>query len=444
MSMKLKCSRRRWSSIVFMLLLGSTWGIGEAWAKTEIHFWHAMSGQLNDAVDALAKKFNEKQDDYEVKPLRKGTYPETLAAAIAANHSKTPPHIVQVFDIGTQTMLLSGAIMPVFQMMKEQGMVIDWSDFIQPVLSYYSKDGRLYSMPFNSSTPILYYNKDAFQKAGLSPDRPPTTWRDVEAFSRRMISAGAAKCGFSTGWPSWILFENMAAWHDLPFATNKNGFGGLDTQLLVNGEFQGKLIGRLVGWQAENIYSYGGRMNVPDPKFMSGECAMYLQSSALIGGFTRSVQFKWGTGQLPHWGEPYKKGTSIPGGATIWVMQGLPLADYRGIAQFFKFLAEPKQQAVWHQTTGYVTITNASLKYLGQTNHFLRNPDQWTAFAQLTSGNNTPNTQGIRLGNFVAVRDAIEGELENILARKKSVQQGLDDAVAKGNEILKEFANLSK
>jgi sn-glycerol 3-phosphate transport system substrate-binding protein len=122
-------------------------------------------------------------------------------------------------------------------------------------------------------------------------------------------------------------------------------------------------------------------------------------------------------------------------------MRGLPANDYRGIAQFFKFLAEPDQQASWHRTTGYVTITNASLRYLAQTNHFLGNPDQWTAFAQLTSGNNTPNTQGIRLGNFVAVRDAIEDELENILARKKSVQQGLDDAVAKGNAILKEFAS---
>jgi sn-glycerol 3-phosphate transport system substrate-binding protein len=442
--MNMQGSRQLWSPAAFVLLLGLLWSVGDAWARSEVHFWHAMTGQLNDAIDALAKKFNERQNDYEVKPLYKGTYPETLTAAMAAYRSKTPPHIVQVFDVGTQTMLLSGAIMPVFQLMREQGMVIDWSDFIQPVLSYYSKNGRLYSMPFNSSTPILYYNKDAFQKAGLSPDRPPITWKEVEEFSRRIISAGAAKCGFSTGWPSWILFENMAAWHDLPFATNQNGFGGVEPQLLVNGEFQGKLIGRLVSWQAENIYSYGGRMGDPDPKFMSGECAMYLQSSALIGGFARLVRFKWGTGQLPHWGPPYKKGTSIPGGATLWVMQGLPPTDYRGIAQFFKFLAEPDQQASWHQTTGYVTITNASLKYLGQTNHFLRNPDQWTAFAQLTSGNNTRNTQGIRLGNFVAVRDAIEDELENILARKKSVQQGLDDAVAKGNEILKEFASSYK
>ena len=439
--MKMKCSRQLWSPIAFILLLGSLWNVGEVWARSEIHFWHAMTGQLNDAVDALARKFNERQRDYEVKPLYKGTYPETLAATMAAYRSKTSPHIVQVFDVGTQTMLLSGAIMPVFQMMREQGMVIDWGDFIQPVLSYYSKDGRLYSMPFNSSTPILYYNKDAFQKAGLSPDRPPTTWREMGEFARRIISAGATKCGFSTGWPSWILFENMAAWHDLPFATNLNGFGGVDTELLVNGEFQRKLVERLVSWQAENIYSYGGRMADPDPKFINGECAMYLQSSALIGGFARSIRFKWGTGQLPHWGSPYKRGTSLPGGATLWVMQGLLPSDYRGIAQFFKFLAEPDHQASWHQTTGYVTITNASLKYLGQTNHFLRNPDQWTAFAQLTSGHNTSNTQGIRLGNFVAVREAIEDELENILSRKKSVQQGLDDAVAKGNHILKEFAS---
>jgi sn-glycerol 3-phosphate transport system substrate-binding protein len=438
--MDLKHSHHLWSSIVFLLLLASLGCVGEAWARSEIHFWHAMTGQLMDAVEALARRFNERQSDYEVKPLAKGTYPETLAAAIAAYGSKTPPHIVQVFDVGTQTMLLSGAIVPVFQMMGEQGIVIDWNDFIQPVLSYYAKDGRLYSMPFNSSTPILYYNKNAFQKAGLSPDRPPTTWREVGQFAERIIGAGAAKCGFSTGWPSWILFENMAAWHDLPFATNLNGFGGLDTQLLVNGEFQVKLIDQLLSWQAENIYSYGGRMAEADSKFISGECAMYLQSSSLIGRFTRSRRFRWGTGQLPHWGPPYKKGTSLIGGATLWVMQGLPPSDYRGVARFFKFLAEPDQQAAWHRTTGYVTLTNASLRYLAQTNHFLGNPDQWTAFAQLTSGNYTPNTQGIRLGNFVAVRDAIEDELENILTGKKGVQQGLDDAVAKGNKILQEFA----
>jgi sn-glycerol 3-phosphate transport system substrate-binding protein len=437
-----RCTDRLGITIASTLLLAILWEANYAWAKQEIRFWHAMSGHLNEAVETLTNKFNAKQRDYEVKPQYMGTYAETLAAAIAAYQGKTPPHIVQVFDVGTQTMLRSGAIVPVYQMMKEQNIAVDWSDFIEPVRSYYSQKGRLYSMPFNSSTPILYYNKEAFQKSGLSPDRPPVSWKEVGEFSRRILSAGAAQCGFSTGWPSWILFENMAAWHDLPFATNQNGFGSGDTQLLINGEFQRKLIGQLVSWQAANIYRYGGRMDTPDSTFASGECAMYLQSSASIGGFTRLLQFKWGTGQLPHWGEPYKKGTSIPGGATLWVMQGLPLSDYLGVAQFFKFLTDPEQQVRWHQTTGYVTTTNASVKSLGQTNHFLKHPEQWTAFAQLTSGLNTPNTQGIRLGNFVAVREVLEDELENILAGKKSVQQGLDDVVVKGNEILKEFARL--
>jgi sn-glycerol 3-phosphate transport system substrate-binding protein len=304
--MKPRCADRLGITSAFTLLLAVSWEDSQASARKEIQFWHAMSGHLSEAVETLAEKFNVKQSDYEVKPLYMGTYTETLAAAIAAYRFKAPPHIVQVFDVGTQTMLLSGAIMPVFQMMKEQGIAVDWSDFIEPVRTYYSTKGRLYSMPFNSSTPILYYNKDAFQKSGLSPDRPPAIWKEVGEFSKRILSAGAAQCGFSTGWPSWILFENMAAWHDLPFATSQNGFGSVDTRLLVNGEFQSKLIGQLVAWQAANIYHYSGRMDLPDATFASGECGMYLQSSASIGGFTRSPQ--WGTGQLPHWASPTRKG----------------------------------------------------------------------------------------------------------------------------------------
>jgi sn-glycerol 3-phosphate transport system substrate-binding protein len=303
-----------------MLLLATSWSSEYAWATTQIHFWHAMTGHLNDAVDTLAKRFNEKQNAYAVDPLWKGTYPETLTAAIAAYRSKTPPHIVQVFEVGTQTALLSGAIVPVFQLMKDQDLAIDWNNFIRPVLSYYSKDNRLYSMPYNSSTSTLYFRKEAFQKAGLNPDKPPTSWKEVGEYGKRIISAGAAKCGFSTGWPAWILFENMAAWHDLPFATKQNGFGGLDTQLLINGEFQIQLISQLVAWQMENIYSYGGRMGIPDSKFVSGECAMYLESSALIGGFTRSVSSNGGLRSCPMGGD-LQKGTSLPSGATLWVMK---------------------------------------------------------------------------------------------------------------------------
>jgi len=341
-------------------------------------------------------------------------------------------------------MLLSGAVLPVYQLMKEQEIAVEWKDFIAPVVGYYSKDGNLYSMPFNSSTPIFYYNKEAFQKAGLDPSKPPQTWKQVEDYAKKIIAAGAAKCGFSTGWPSWTMVENMHAWHDQPFATKRDGFEGLDVQLLINKEFGVMHLGRLAAWQKDGVYSYGGRAGTADPKFINGECAMYIQSSALIGGFTRGVKFKWGTGQLPHWGTPYNKATSIIGGATLWVMKGKPAAENRGTAKFLKFLSEPNQQMWWHVTTGYLAISNTAVKNLEAGYHFKKFPDQFTAFAQLTKGKATPNSQGLRLGNFVQIRDVIEAEMENIFAGKKATKQGLDDAVAKSNEILKEFAAANK
>jgi sn-glycerol 3-phosphate transport system substrate-binding protein len=197
---------------------------------------------------------------------------------------------------------------------------------------------------------------------------------------------------------------------------------------------------------------------------MSGDCAMHIQSSAVIGGFTKAIKFDWGTAELPHWGPPYRKATSIIGGATLWVLKGKPAADYRGVARFLEFLARPEQQMWWHVNTGYLAISNTAVRNLEQGYHFVRNPRQYTAFAQLTGLPPTPpaamkgkksapakpervataNSQGLRLGNFVQIRDAIEGELENIFAGKKTAKQGLDDAVAKSNALLKEFASTYK
>jgi sn-glycerol 3-phosphate transport system substrate-binding protein len=411
----------------------------------KITLWHAMGGARYDAITKdIAAGFNKANPDYVLEPLYSGSYAETVTKAIAAIRAGNPPHIVQVFEVGTQTMLLSGAVYPVYQLMKDQEIAVEWKDFIAPVVGYYSKDGNLYSMPFNSSTPILYYNKDAFQKAGLDASKPPQTWKQVEEYSKKIIASGAAKCGFSTGWPSWTMVENMHAWHDQPFATKRDGFDGLDVQLLINKEFGQKHIGALTAWQKDNIYSYGGRQGTADPKFVNGECAMYIQSSALIGGFTKGIKFQWGTGQLPFWGPPYTKATSIIGGATLWVMKGKPAAENRGTAKFLKFISEPNQQMWWHVTTGYLAISNTAVKNLESGYHFKKNPDQYTAFAELTKGKATPNSQGLRLGNFVQIRDVIESELENIFAGKKTTKQGLDDAVAKSNEILKEFAAANK
>jgi sn-glycerol 3-phosphate transport system substrate-binding protein len=433
---------RRWAALAVALAVLAA--PVPALAATEIHFWHAMGGQLGETVNELVKQFNQSQSEYEVKPLNKGTYPEVLTGAIAAYRQKNPPHIVQVFDVGTQTMLMSGAVYPIAQLMKDQEVAINWGDFIKPVTGYYSKDGQLYSMPFNSSSPILYYNKDAFKKAGLDPEKPPATWTQVGEFSKKIIAAGGAKCGFTTSWPSWTMLENTFPWHDQPFATNQNGYTGLDTKLLINGEFGLKHIGQLAAWQKEGVYSYGGRMGQPDPKFINGDCAMLIQSSAVIGGFKKSIKnFTWGTGQLPHWGAPYKKQNTIVGGGTLWVLKGQKAADYKGVAQFMKFISEPKQQQWWSVTTGYVPITQTAIKSLEAAEHFKKNPEQWTALSQL-AGTPTANSQGHRLGNMAQIRDVVEPELESIFAGSKTTKEGLDAAVAKANEILKEFAAANK
>ncbi len=426
-------------SVVGVAALALVGGAAGAQTKTEISFWHGLDGQAGEAVDALVKQFNQSQREFEVKAIYKGTYPQVLAAAIAAYRQKTSPHIVQVYEVGTQSMVLSDAIVPVYRLMQQQKIAVTWADFIETVAGYYSKDGKLYSMPFNVSTPILYYNKDVFRKAGLG-DTPPVTWLDVEAASRKILAAGAATCGFTTPSPSWTLLENTFPWHNQPFATNQNGYAGLDTKLLINSDFGLMHVGALARWQKENIFAYGGQEGQPNSKFIDGDCAMVMQSSGSIGGFKKSLTFDWGTGPLPHWGPPYPKANTILGGATLWALRGHEPADDKGVAQFLKFVTEPPQQRWWTVTTGYVPITKAAVKSLEDDYFYKQNPEQWTAVSQLLNAKPTPSSQGLRLGNYVQVRmGAIELELENIFTGKKTVKEGLDAAVARGNAILRQF-----
>jgi len=414
-------------------------GVDGAQAKTEIQFWHAMEGQLGEAVAGLVKQFNQSQEEFEVKALYKGTYPEVMASAMAAyRRQKNPPHIVQVSDIGTQSMVLSDAIVPVYRLMKLQQIAVNWADFIETVTGYYARGGKLYSMPFNVSTPILYYNKDIFKKAGLD-DKPPVTWQDVETASRKILAAGAATCGFITPVLSWAMFENTFPWHNQPFATNQNGFTGLDTKLLINSGFGLMHVGALARWHKENIFSsvgYEGKMD----RFINGDCAMLLQSSAFIEDFKKSLKFDWGTGQLPHWGPPYPKANTSVGGASLWVLRGHRPADDKGVALFLKFLIEPAQQRWWAATTGWLPITKAAVKRLEDDSFYKENPERRTAVSQLLNATPTPNSQGLRLGNYVQVREVIELELESIFTGKKTVKEGLDAAVARGNAILRQFS----
>ena len=427
----------RAASVVAVAALALLGGAMDAQARTEIRLWHAQTGAGGEALAALVEQFNQSQGEFEVKAVYKGTYTEVLASTMSAYRQKSHPHIAQIYEIGTLSMILSGAIVPIQRLMKQQEIAVDWADFIEAVTGYYSKGGILYSMPFNPSTPILFYNRDIFKKAGLG-ETPPVTWADVETVSRKILAAGAAKCGFTTPGPSWTMLENTFAWHNQPIAINQNGYTGLDTKLLINSDFGLMHIGALARWQKENIFFSSGPLGQPD-RFSTGDCAMMVDSSSAIPRYKETLKFDWRTGQLPHWGPPYPKQNTLIGGASLWVLRGHGSADYKGVAQFMKFISEPQQQMRVVAIAGWLPRTKTAVKNLEDGGFYKQNPEQWTAISQLLNVTPTSNSRGIRLGNFAQIREAIESEAERIFAGKKTAREGLDDAVTKGNAILRQF-----
>jgi sn-glycerol 3-phosphate transport system substrate-binding protein len=422
-------------------------GVGAAQAQTEIQWWHAMGGQLGEAVNEIAEGFNKTQKEFKVVPVYKGSYTDTMTAAIAAFRAKQQPHIVQVFEVGTATMMAAkGAVYPVHQLMADAGEKFNPSDYLGAVYGYYSTtDGKLLSMPFNSSTVVLYYNKDAFKKAGLDPNTPPKTWADMEAFSKKLLAAGY-QCGFTTQWQTWAQIENFGAWHNIPFATKANGFGGTDIKLLINDPLRVRHIENLAKWHKDKIFVYAGREGKPNPKFSTGECPMIMGSSGSAGGFAQAMKdVQFGIAPMPYY--PDVKGApqnSIIGGATLWVLSGKPKAEYKGVAKFFTYLSSPEVQAKWHQETGYVPITKAAFELTKKQGFYDKFPGRQVAVEELSLNPPTENSKGLRIGNFVQIRDVMDEELEAVWAGQKTAKQALDSAVERGNKLLADFARANK
>jgi sn-glycerol 3-phosphate transport system substrate-binding protein len=412
-----------------------------AQAVTEIQFWHSMTGKLGDKVNEIAQKFNATQGDFKVMPVYKGQYDESMAAAIAAYRAGNPPQIVQVFEVGTATMMAAkGAVKPVYQLMADAGEKFDPKAFLGAVYGYYSDtQGRLLSMPFNSSSQVLYINDDAFRKAGLDPANPPRTWPEVGQAAEKLKASGAA-CAFTTGWQSWVQLESFSAWHNVPVATKENGFGGLETRLEWNEPLKVKHIQTLGDWSKKGLFTYAGRKDEPLSKFTSGDCAMITTSSGSYSNIKANAKFNWRVARLPYWpdvaGAPQN---TIIGGATLWVLTQKDPAVYKGIAKFFTFLSSPEVQADWHQSTGYVPITIAAYELTKSQGFYEKNPGFDIAIGELNNKPPTANSKGVRVGNFVEIRNINDEELEQVWNGQKTAKQALDDAVRRGNEQLERF-----
>jgi sn-glycerol 3-phosphate transport system substrate-binding protein len=417
--------------------------------KTKIIWWHAMTAALAEQVKHITDGFNASQDAVEIEPVYKGGYGDVLTATIAASRAGQAPHLAQIFEVGTGTMLAAGkAVKPVWQLAKETGLPIDPKTYIPAVRGYYSlSDGRMASMPFNSSTAVTWYNKDAFRKAGLDPDKAPATWQEIVSAAATVKAKEAAPVPMTSSWPVWVHLEQYSALHNLPYATKADGFDGLDTQLVFNSKDHVKHIDRLLTMAKAGTFKYAGRDTAGDPLIVSGEAAISFGSAGLRGDMVKSAKHQWAEAYLPYDPEIIKTPlNSIIGGASLWTMTAPDRteAEYKAVAEFLKYLGKPEVDSTWSQNTGYVPVSFAGYEALKQQGFYTKNVGADIPVEQLARGTMTPNTKGLRLGRLSEIRNIIQEELEKALQGGQTAQQALDVAVVRGNKVLKEFAKAAK
>lgn len=409
--------------------------------KKEIVLWHAFEGFIAEKFLEIVEDFNHQSNSFRIVLDRRGNYTETYAMGLEAFAQGHPPQILQVYEVATQSMMLqTGVFRPVDLLMKQFFKKFDADIYIDAVRDFYSTpDKKMYSLPWNASTGILFYNKKAFEKAGLDPNSPPSTWEQLEDMASKLVNAGYK--GFVTAWPVAYHLEYICSWHNLPFATKENGIGGLDARLHFNEPYQIRHLAKLGSWQKEHIFQYEGRFTEePEKRFMDGKSAILLQGSNRYPMLKKGSKDPIGVGFMPYWsdiaGSPYRL---TIGGSSFWAMEGFDEETYRGIAQFFAYLSLPEVQAYWHQETGYLPITEAAYYLSKKKGFYEENPAAEIAVLEVMNQKIGPYTKGIRLGNYHIIREKILDYIEKALEGELTAKEALDKAVDEGNILLSQF-----
>ena len=411
---------------------------------TRITIWHSMASAPGDVLNRLIAKFNAQQSGVQVTGLFKGVYKELIVSAAAAWRAGQAPHIAQIFEVGTGTMMSAGAaIKPAADLARETGVPLDPAIYIPAVRGYYSTaTGSLASIPFNSSTCLCWYNLDAFAKAGLDTGKFPATWPELAAAARALRTGGGTKIAVMTSSVVWAQFEQFSAIHNLPYATEANGFDGLGAELRIDSPAHVRHFARLLAMVREGTFTYTGRDGSGDGPFTSGEAAIDFASSALRSILVNSAKFRWAPAFMPYDPDIIAQPiNSVIGGASFWTMTapGRSAAEYRAVAEFFRFLAAPEQDAAWSEATGYIPITAGGADLMRRQGWMDAHPGADIPLQQLNRGQVTENSRGFHLGRMPEIRTIIEEECERAFNGQQDAKAALDNAVARGNRVLREF-----
>ena len=410
-----------------------------------IDFWHAMGGARIQLIQGIVDSFMKENPNIKVKVQYTGSYNDTLNKTKAAAKAGNPPHVFQLYDVGTLGMVYSGIIVPIDDLAKWES--INWDDFFSPVRNYYTISGKHYSMPFNSSTPLLYYNKNFFTKAGLNPDKPPKTFNEVIEYSKKLKASDLGlKAPITWNLHSWY-FEQFHCIMDAPFVNNDNGRSGkLPTKALFNQEPGQKILEWWTGMEKDGLFlDVGPGWANHRAAFGSGEVAMVMSSTSDVNQLTKLLaekNWKMGTGYVPR-PEGAKGGVTI-GGGSLWITKDHPKQELLAAFKLVKFISGDESQIKWHKGTGYFPVRKTAMEKLQKEGWFKENPNFLTAFKQLQETPYTVNTAGALIGTFPEVRSYIQTAIQKVYSGEMTVKQALDEAAAKADESFKEWNELVK
>ncbi|WP_040227267.1 ABC transporter substrate-binding protein [Bhargavaea cecembensis] len=405
--------------------------------KVEIEFWHAMSGAGQESLDGIVAGFNESQDDYVVNAEFQGSYEELLTKLRSIGGTKDAPAIMQVFEIGTKYMIDSGYIEPMQKFIDEDGYDLDQLE--ENILNYYRVDGELYSMPFNSSTPVMLYNKDAFKDAGLDPEKAPETFSEVIDAAAKLKTGDMY--GFSMLTYGWF-FEELVATQGGLYVNEENGRAGDATEAVFNGA-EGLNVFNFLDTmnKAETFGNFGTNWDDIRAAFSSGKVAMYMDSSAGVANAINNSPFDVGVAYIPHADEVERNGVII-GGASLWMSKGIADEEQTAAWEFMKYLTTPEVQAQWHLDTGYFAINPDAYEEDIVKEKWDEYPQFQVTVDQLQDTKPSIATQGALISVFPESRQQIVTALEN-LYQGGDPQQVLDEA-AEGTNRAIEIANKTK
>ncbi|VEG89625.1 extracellular solute-binding protein [Legionella spiritensis] len=413
--------------VLFIILFIQAYSL--AAKPVELVLWHSLAGQLGNELKRLIHDFNESQQDVVVKPVYKGDYIDSLTSFAAAFRAKQPPVLIQVFEVGTATMLNpKGIIKPADDIMIENGYLLPKTSFFPAVRDYYSQSGKLQALPFNTSVPVIFYNADVLAKAGYSGDNFPKTWEAMDRLAARLKQSGAV-CAYSSAYPSWIQIESFSSLHGLPMTDHHSHKAIYNNQAVI------RHLERLRRWQKQHYFEYGGRTSDATVLFTSGRCAMFSQSSGSYNSLAALVRFPVGVAALPLDSQAsQKRYPNVAGGAALWAVSGYPPEVYRGVARFYAYLTQPENQLRWHQRTGYIPVGLSGVyKDLAT-----RSDHPALRIARLDLSDNNRSDMA-HSGPQNQIRTINDEAMEAIFSGLKTPKQAMDDAVLRANYTIMRF-----